>query len=131
MSAVQFMKCVLVVAGIAALIKGVLLVLWPAQSARVVRWWLGLPVKFLRTLGGVMIVMGLLCIGVAAVHSGNWLITATSILGTLCVLGGSVYQNPATIRHLAPVLLGGVLLARIWGVICLLIAGALLLIALR
>lgn len=131
MSAAQFMKYVLVIAGIAALIKGIMLLVWPATFRRVVNWWLGLPVQFLRTLGAMMIALGILCVGVAALHIGNWLLAATSILGTFLILGGFVYQVPSMMRHAMPVIFGSALLTRIWGVLALLIAGALLLIVLR
>lgn len=131
MTAAQFMKYVLLIAGLGALIKGIMLVIWPAVFRRIVNWWLGLPVQFLRALGALMIVLGIICVGVAAVHIGNWLLAATIILGTFLIVGGFVYQVPSAMRHAAPALLGSAVLARIWGVVALLIAGALLLIVLH
>lgn len=131
MTAVQFMKYLVLIAGIGALIKGLIIVLWPARFKRLVHWWLGLPPKLLRTLGALMVVIGVICVAVAAVHSGNWLIAATIMLGTFFVLGGFLYQVPGAMRQAAPALLGNAVLARIWGVLALIIACALLLIALR
>ncbi|MCX7847260.1 MAG: hypothetical protein N2595_04435 [bacterium] len=131
MSADQFMRYVVMVAGVSVLIKGVILVLWPGQLGWLLRWWLRLPVNLLRALGVLMIVCGVVCIGVAAVRCGNHVVAATSVVGTFLLLAGFVYQAPTLLRETMPGLVGNAVLARVWGVLALIVGVLLLFIAVR
>lgn len=131
MNTLQLMKYAVVLVGIGALIKGVILMLWPSQYAGLARWWFGLPAKFLRVVGVVLLLIGLAAIGVGAAECGNRLIAATIVLGTLLVLAGFGYQTPQVMQQAVMTVVGNQVVARICGVLAVLIAGVLLYVGLR
>lgn len=127
MNTLQFMRCIILIVSIAALVKGLLMLFWPGIAAKIIRWWVDLPTKVLRVLGTLTFVLGLVCIVVAAL-TVNGITAVTLALGTLWIVAGLAYHAPGLLRGLAqPWTSGNPVWLRISGVIAVLVALALLL----
>lgn len=127
MNTVQCMRIIILIVSVAALLKGLLMLFWPGVAARMLRWWVNLPITTLRVLGTLTVVLGLVCIVVTAM-TVNAIAAVTLVLGTLWIITGLLYHMPDLLRGLAqPWTSGKPLWFRICGVIAVLIALALLL----
>ncbi|GEM_PF-1381292 len=127
MNTLQFMRIIILIVSIAALVKGLLMLFLPGVAAKIMRWWLNLPIRVLRVLGSLTIVLGLVCIVVTAM-TVNSIAAVTLVLGTLWIVAGMAYHAPELLRSLAqPWTSGNPVWLRISGVVAVLVALALLL----
>ena len=97
----ETLQVILLVISLVALGKALLLLLAPTTSKRIVEWWVGMPDMVLRTLGLLAILAGCVFIGCAIAEMRDPVIGAVTILGTLFVVGGMLYQWPTVIRALS------------------------------
>lgn len=131
MNAFHFMRAVVLVVGIAAVVKGVWMLASPGSAARVARWFMERPGGMLRVIGAIAFTLGIACI-IAAAMTAPAVVAATLVIGTLWICAGLMYHSPETIRTvMRPWTSGNVVWMRITGVISLLIALGLLWIVYR
>jgi len=126
MNSSTFMKWLLIIIGISALIKGIWLIVWPKSASDFLKKWLNMPEWMLKTISVITFVFGFICIGVAAAHA-DYQIAATLVLGTFFIIAGLIYNSRETMIHLSsPWTKGNKLWMGIWGVLSIIFAAALL-----
>jgi uncharacterized protein YjeT (DUF2065 family) len=94
------LQIIILVLALLALLKALLLLFLPAGSRRTVEWFSELPGGVLRTVGALVIAVGVVLIGCAIAEMRDPVIGAVTIVGTLFVVGGMLYQWPPVIRTL-------------------------------
>lgn len=94
------LRLILLVVMAGALLKAVWMLLWPAGVKATMDWWVKMPLSAARSIGIVIMAVGLVLIGLAIVRMGDPVIAAVTVLGTLCVVVGMFYQWPNLVTTL-------------------------------
>ena len=89
------LKLILLILAIAAFLKAIWMLLWPAGVKATVDWWAKMPPPATRMVGVAAVVGGLVLIGLAIARMADAVIAAITMFGTICVVFGMFYQWPA------------------------------------
>ena len=88
------LRTVILVVAVAALLKSVWMLLWPNGVKATVDWWGKMPVPAARLLGYSAMVAGLVLLGAAVAQMHRPVLAASTVLGTVWVVFGMLYQWP-------------------------------------